>query len=186
MEQGTKGIVGWCGDLENCIWKSFLFMWGQVCSPEWKQLIKGTRKQWAAEGMVVILFALRSILHSVPPFSVAWKVDLSGIHHLGSFALWLPCGSATGRQQWETGEQKGSLILPTWPCYWLWSCSPITTAPPEQFLSPSSSSQPTFSYTVLPMPTLSGLVVALVFLSFLAGPVISLLVPQYSLILLWP
>lgn len=47
---------------------------------------------------MAISFAFRSILHSAPPFPVPWKARLSRIHHLGSLALWLLSGSATGRQ----------------------------------------------------------------------------------------
>lgn len=75
---------------------------------------------------------------------------------------WAPllCGFQVAQPLGDTSRR----LEATWPFVWPWSCPPITTAPPERSISHSSSSQPAFSYTILPMPTPSGLGVLLAFL----------------------
>lgn len=107
--------------------------------------------------------------------SITWAPLLCG------FQVAQPLGDASRRLEGRSGR---SLTLPTWPCVWPWSCPPVTTAPPERYLSHSSSSQPALSYTILPMPTLSGL--GCYWFSFVASPVILVLVPWFPWTLLWP
>lgn len=117
-------------------------------------LVKGTTTLRTTEGVMVTLFAFRSILYSSPPCSVAWKAELSWNCHLGSLVLWLPHSSGSGRPQQKIRGWKGREVwfLPSWPCFWSVSCPPVTTAPPERALSHSSSSQLAPSYSTVSHP----------------------------------